>query len=182
MNKKEIRQYIASKRKLMTEDEKIKMDKIIYAKVISDDSYLKAETIFVYVSYKKEVDTHNIIKHALKCGKLVYVPVIISVEEGMVAVRIDSFSDLKLSQYGMLQPDFKIDNIADPSKIDLVIVPGAAFDKFGGRVGYGAGMYDKYFLKLSRNASKIAVAYDYQILKTVPMEEHDIKVDFTITN
>ena len=68
----------------------------------------------------------------------------------------------------------------DAKKIDCVIVPGAAFDVHGKRLGLGGGYYDR-FLKLAENAKKISLAFDFQILENIPTEPHDLPVDFIIT-
>lgn len=61
-------------------------------------------------------------------------------------------------------------------------MPGIAFNKSGGRVGYGKGFYDVFFRKLNKRVDKIALAYDFQILSKVPMNEYDVKIDGIITN
>jgi 5-formyltetrahydrofolate cyclo-ligase len=61
-------------------------------------------------------------------------------------------------------------------------MPGVAFDRRGGRVGYGAGFYDKFISKLGRHVDKIALAYHMQLLDSVPMDEYDEKIDGIITN
>ncbi|HID0825153.1 TPA: 5-formyltetrahydrofolate cyclo-ligase, partial [Clostridium botulinum] len=76
----------------------------------------------------------------------------------------------------ILEPkNFK--NIVDSKEIDLAILPGLAFDNKGGRLGYGGGFYDRFIPKLKKEVSKIALAYDFQILKEVPKDAHDVLVD-----
>ena len=72
----------------------------------------------------------------------------------MVAVSIDNLQDLKKNKYGILEPPLIDTNITAPQDIDLVLVPGAAFDGKGGRVGYGAGMYDRYLVQLRSSTKK----------------------------
>ena len=68
----------------------------------------------------------------------------------------------------------------EPEKIDVVIVPGIAFDRNGHRIGFGCGYYDD-FLKRARQAKKIALAYDFQIVDFIPAETHDVRVDVIVT-
>lgn len=180
MNKKEIRENISEKLKKLDTSEKHRKDEIIYSKVIRNSLYQKCKSLFIFVSYKNEVNTHNIIKHAIDNGKTVAVPVILSLDEGMIAVRINGMEQLKENKYGILEPVLNNENILVPESIDLVIVPGAAFDKNGGRVGYGAGMYDKFLKSINPKAKKVAIAYEFQVLDYVPMEPHDIYVDEVI--
>jgi 5-formyltetrahydrofolate cyclo-ligase len=181
-SKADYREYVKELRGKITENEKRLNDNNIYTKVIQSNEYKKARCIFIYVSYKNEVDTHNIIKKALKEGKSVCVPKIISLKEGMKAVKITSFDELKESKYGMLEPDLLIDNVIEPEKIDLAYLPGVAFDLNGGRIGYGGGFYDRFLYHIGKNVPKIALAYSFQIFDHVPMSEYDVYVDSVITD
>jgi 5-formyltetrahydrofolate cyclo-ligase len=102
----------------------------------------------------------------------------------MDAVEIMSLDNLVESDYGILEPSIKEPHI-DPNELDLIVVPGVAFDKQGGRVGYGAGFYDRYFNKISKDnierIIKLALAYEFQTLDKVPMNDQDIPVDCIIT-
>ena len=98
----------------------------------------------------------------------------------MEAVKIVDLTNLKEDKYGILEPTKDIEAM-NKNELDLVIMPGLAFDTNGGRLGYGGGYYDKYLQKIAGNLSKVALAYDFQIVQEVPKEEHDIKVDYIIT-
>lgn len=180
-NKKEIRDYIKIKRNELKTEEKNKFDKCIFNKLIESQEYINATNIFIYVSFQGEVDTYEIIKHAFKNHKRVYVPKVISKKFGMKAVEIKDLKDLKVGVCGIYEPD-SFDNAVGENIIELVIVPGVAFDLSGGRVGYGGGFYDRFLKKLNPNATKIALAYDFQLINEIVIEEHDIKVDRIITN
>lgn len=177
MNKKEIRKEILKKLSDLPREEKLVRDEIIFSKVVESSQYKNSKNLFVFVSYNNEVDTHRIIKDALGQGKKVAVPVILSVKEGMVAVLIDNFGQLKKNKYGILEPPLIETNIIEPQQIDLVLVPGVAFDEKGGRLGYGAGMYDRYLVQLKTSTPKIALAYNFQLLPEVPMESFDVRLD-----
>jgi 5-formyltetrahydrofolate cyclo-ligase len=180
LDKKEYRNIVKNRRDIFFSAEKDSLDKLIYEKVITCEQFTKAKVVFIYVSYKNEVDTHNIINYALLKGKIVAVPKIVSVKEGMEAVRINSQQELCESPYGILEPS-SFDNRIDIKSIDLVLAPGAAFDKRGGRIGYGAGMYDKFLVGLRKDAAKLALAYSFQVFDAVPMEDNDIYMDGIIT-
>ncbi|WP_139905201.1 5-formyltetrahydrofolate cyclo-ligase [Clostridium thermarum] len=182
MDKKTIRRNIKEKLSSLSKIEKLEKDKIIFSNLTGHAAYVKCNKLFIFVSFGNEVDTHRIIMDALSKGKTVAVPVILSLEEGMVAVEIHSLEELKENKYGILEPLLIENRIVSPSEIDLAIIPGAAFDKNGGRLGYGAGMYDKYLVNLKSDAKKIALGYDFQVLEKVPMEVHDIRMDEIITD
>lgn len=181
MDKKDIRKNTLLKRDNISESIKSEWDGIIFEKLISSSFYKNSKDIFVFVSFRSEVDTHKIIKNALMDGKNIYVPKVISKDEGMKAYKIKSLEDMEVGYYGILEPKSCCQEIS-PNFIDLVIIPGAAFDKNGGRIGYGGGYYDRFLPLLRGSVKKIAIAYKLQVIDSVPMEEKDIRVDEIITN
>jgi 5-formyltetrahydrofolate cyclo-ligase len=180
-SKEEIRKIVNEYKNELDLEEKKKKDNIIYNKLINYNNFIEAKNIFIYVSYKKEVDTHNIIRYALMKGKSVYVPKIISMEEGMEAVEISSMIELEANKYGILEPK-NCCRVALPNQIDFVVLPGVAFDLKGGRVGYGGGFYDRYLANIKTKVPKVALAYSFQIFDIVPMNEQDIDIDGVITD
>lgn len=181
INKKELRKIMSEKRKhILTEDKKI-YDKKIYDNLINSREYKNAKTIFVYVSYNDEVYTHDIIVKAIKDGKKVCVPKVISKQQGMCAIEIKALEDLKPGAYGILEPDSTSEKI-DESEIDLILLPGLAFDESGGRLGYGGGFYDRFLRKTRFDVQKIGLAYELQIVENVVIEDFDEKVEKIITN
>jgi len=91
-----------------------------------------------------------------------------------------SVKDLKVGNYDLLEPDRKAP-IIDPEFIDVVLVPGLAFDKMGYRVGYGKGYYDTFLPRLTDHAVTVGITYDNQLLDAIPRAEHDIAIDFVVT-
>lgn len=181
ISKKELRKIMSEKRKhILTEDKKI-YDKKIYDNLINSREYKNAKTIFVYVSYNDEVYTHDIIVKAIKDGKKVCVPKVISKQQGMCAIEIKALEDLKPGAYGILEPDSTSEKI-DESEIDLILLPGLAFDESGGRLGYGGGFYDRFLRKTRFDVQKIGLAYELQIVENVVIEDFDEKVEKIITN
>lgn len=179
--KKKIRKEILSFRNKMDKNEKNKKDDIITKKFLESSSYKNSRNIFSYISYKSETDTKKIIETALKDGKNVYVPRTLYDKRIMEVVKIDSLDNLVEDRYGILEPEKDKKAVKDYDIFDLIIVPGTAFDKRGGRMGYGAGYYDKFFRKLRKKINKTALAYDFQIIGEVPMSRFDERVDLIIT-
>lgn len=180
--KSELRKIMKAKRNELSLKEKEEYDKVVFEKVISNPIYLNAEVIFIFVSYENEVNTHEIISHAISSGKVVCVPKVISKDIGMAAIEIKSFNELAPGSMGILEPSTNEELIINPEKIDMIILPGLAFDKFGGRLGYGGGFYDRYLSKVREDSKKIAIGYDFQIVDKVPTEELDKPIDYVITN
>lgn len=178
--KAEIRKYIKEKRNELKENRKKQMDLSIYKNVINSEYYKSAKTIFIYVSYNNETDTHEIITRMLDDNKIVCVPKVLSLKEGMTAVKIESFDDLKPGLYGIPEPS-NIQNAVREVDIDTIFLPGVAFDLNGGRIGYGGGFYDRFLSKAKADAVKIALAYEFQIMNKVPMNDTDKIIDGIIT-
>lgn len=184
LDKKMLRKEILEKRNNLDLVKKEEMDRKILNKFYETQYYKKAEKIFIYISYASEINTKEIINKALKDNKKIYVPRTEFKIRHMDAVEIKSLDNLEESSYGILEPSKEVLNI-DPNELDLIVVPGVAFDKSGGRMGYGAGFYDRYFKKIKKeNINKIvklALAYEVQMLDKVPMNEQDVPVDYIIT-
>ncbi|BDR66624.1 5-formyltetrahydrofolate cyclo-ligase [Clostridium tetani] len=181
MDKKELREKIMVKRDGLSKDKINEYDGNIFERVIESKYYKEANCIFIFVSYKSEVHTHEIIKRALKDNKRVCVPKIISLKDGMEAIEIKSFSELKPGEKGILEPvDFS--RKVDSMEIDIVFTPGLAFDNKGGRLGYGGGFYDKFFKRLKKDTPKVGLAYSFQIVDFVPMYEWDVRINDIIVN
>ena len=131
------------------------------------------KTVSVFMSFKNEIDTSELINYLFENGYTICVPKIIDKE--MVMCKIENTDNLIKNSYGILEPQDSI-VIKD---IDLIITPLVAFDENLYRVGYGGGYYDKYFK--NTNAKKIGFAFSIQQIQKVPAEKFDIKLDGIIT-
>ncbi|WP_278287518.1 5-formyltetrahydrofolate cyclo-ligase [Ruminiclostridium josui] len=80
-----------------------------------------------------------------------------------------------------MEPTSGQKNVVSPDSIDVVIVPGCAFDLHKNRMGYGAGYYDRFLNLISDSCLKVGVAFDFQIMDEIPWDEHDIPMDIIIT-
>ena len=173
--KKEMRKQILEKRNSLTKEEIKEKSKLIEEKLFSLPEYKKAKTVSFFVSFGSEVDTHDMIKEALK-EKEVCVPV---VQGDYIALsKINGLGDLdKEGKYGILEPSSIIE--VDKEMVDLIIVPGVAFDKKGYRIGYGKGYYDNLLRDYKGNT--IGLCFALQMIGKVPVKEHDVRVKKVIT-
>ena len=173
MTKSEIRKNNLKKRKeLCFRKEK---DEKLLNSLLSCDFYKNAKTVMTYISYKSEIDTKTLIMRMLKDKKRVCAPVCF--ENGiMEAFEFSDFESLEISEKGILEPDTKKKVLK--YEIDLIIVPGCAFNKSGFRVGYGGGFYDRYL----QNLKSVTCGLFYEELKTdFSPDETDIPLNFIIT-
>lgn len=174
-----IREIIKNKLMELSINNSIKneMDEKLVEKLLDSEEYKNAHNIFCYVGMSSEVDTSRFIRRALSDNKNIAVPKITG-KAIMEAVTINSLDELKsVPPYGILEPT-ELKDIMEV--IDLIIVPGVAFDKDGGRLGHGAGFYDR-FLKLHKEATTLALCYDLQLIASVPKEEHDVNIQKIIS-
>lgn len=181
LNKKQIRKDILKLRDEFDISKKRMADEIILKKLLLREEYIKCKNIFIYIGFGSEIDTKRYIERFWQDNKTVVVPRTNIEKKEMDVVKIDSFDNLVEDKYGILEPDQSKKSF-NKDKIDLVIMPGVAFDKDGGRVGYGGGYYDKFLKTISKDIKKIALCYDFQIISKVPLDPYDIKVDDIITN
>ena len=137
-----------------------------------------ANTIVAYYSLPDEVDTHRFIDELLADGKTVYLPKVIS-DEGMVLCRYTGAESMKEGAFGIMEPVGA--QIPADEAIDVVLVPGMAFDGDGNRLGRGKGYYDRFLKSLSRPRPQlIGVCFDFQKVDVVPTEPTDVKVDVVV--
>jgi 5-formyltetrahydrofolate cyclo-ligase len=155
--------------------ELFKKSKDIILKLIELEECKGKKNIMFYVSYGSEVMTFDTINLALITGMRVFVPYIENKDLGIS--EIFDLSELIVTNYGALEP--KKRGAYNKEDIDIVVIPGIAFDERGNRIGSGLGFYDR-FLK-GCNAIKIALAFDFQILDNIEPTKEDIPVDIIIT-
>lgn len=149
----------------------------IYLHFINYIQNYNIKNIFVYVSKNNEVDTHQIINYLLEHTQYkALVPKTDFIKVEIKPVCISKFSDLKKSKFGLLEP--YPENYS--YNFDLIVVPGIVFDKYHYRIGYGKGFYDKFLINY-KDVLKIGLAYKFQIIDKIPIDNHDIQLDAIIT-
>jgi 5-formyltetrahydrofolate cyclo-ligase len=138
--------------------------------------------VMFYVSLKDEVNTLSMIDEAIGIGKRVCVPVIIKEEKRLIAGEIkDRMADLERQHFGIYQPKKGHVKEVPLEDIDLIVVPGIAFDKKNVRLGRGHGYYDRLLCALPNKTSAIGLAFDCQVVEDLPQDSHDIPVWKLIT-
>ena len=154
----------------------LEMSARIGERIIAMPEYRKAQRIFCYYALPMEVQTAGLIREMLREGKEVYLPVT-NKDHTMKAVRLRSPEAVHKGAFRVMEPD-GTDEI-DPSELDLILTPGLAFDRAGGRIGYGAGCFDR-FLPRCRGLI-VGLALEMQMVDQVPMEPHDVYMHRVVT-
>jgi 5-formyltetrahydrofolate cyclo-ligase len=139
-----------------------------------------AAVVHTYVgAVQGEVATRGIVQRALREGKSVVCPRVRWNPRGLESFAIGSLDELVESARGLWEPDPARATPVDDATLDLVLVPGIAFDRRGWRIGFGAGLYDRFLAGV--DASRVALAFSLQILASLPVEPHDEPVDWIVT-
>ena len=177
-----IRKNIKERIRSYSELEKSKKSDIIKDRLFEEEEFKRAEVIMFYVSLKDEVSTLSMIDEAIETGKRVCVPVILKRHKRLIAGEIkDRRRDLESQHFGIYQPRPGHVKEVPLEDIDLVVVPGIAFDKDNVRLGRGHGYYDRFLCGLPQKTRTIGLAFDFQVVDKLPKDSHDIPVSKTIS-
>jgi 5-formyltetrahydrofolate cyclo-ligase len=138
-----------------------------------------AQTVHTFVAWRNEVNNHQLIRDLLAEDKRVVIPVIDLPGHKLTHSLITKFEDLQAGPFGILQPAPDEIRQIEIAEIDLILVPGVAFDRSGNRIGLGGGYYDDFLRQT--HAVKIALCYQFQIVEAVPTRPEDEPVDLLVT-
>ncbi|MFH1768438.1 MAG: 5-formyltetrahydrofolate cyclo-ligase, partial [Candidatus Omnitrophota bacterium] len=167
---------ILDRLKAQKEEIKVRKSKAIKEKLFKTDVFKKAKRVMFYLSFGGEVDTRDMIKAAEALGKIILLPVCRN--KALKACLFDSRTGLRRGLYGISEP--KLKRYVDLKKINLVVAPAVAFDKKGNRLGRGKGYYDHFLKRLSLKTTSVGLAFDFQVLPSIPVSSADVKVNKVI--
>ena len=169
-----IRERIKKKKQQLTDKEKEIEAANVFEKIEALPEFINAHNIMIYWSMPDELPTHDFIIRWSK-KKTMLLPVVKG--EDMLIKPFSTKEELKQGSLGIWEPDTQKEYL---NSIDLVIVPGVAFDRNKSRLGRGKGYYDRYFI--NKRIVKIGVCFDFQLLESIPEDSFDIKMDKVITS
>jgi len=172
-----LREKLKELRERLSDDEVKGKSSEITKRLLQLQEYVNAKTVMFYMGVNKEVQTEDAVSNALAANKKVAVPVTDLDNGRIIASHLESLNSMKPGAYGIPEPNDVKE--VDAKQIELVVIPGLAFDEKGNRVGYGLGFFDK-FLK-NFNGKKIALSYESQIVDMIRTTEQDVAVDKIIT-
>lgn len=176
MDKQELRKQIRAAKRAVPFCEKLNRSRLIMSQVDGLDQFVQADVVLLYWSMEDEVQTHEFVEKWYKT-KTILLP---CVDGDDLLLRQYTGKDCmqKGEQFGIEEPTGE--TFTDLNRIKAIIVPGVAFDNEGHRMGRGRGFYDR-LLKATPNAYKIGVCFDFQIVKHVPVEPHDVNMNVVIS-
>lgn len=182
-SKKELRQSIKEKRRLLSAKEREQAGEAVKNRIISLPEYRSCEQLFLYVSCTDELPTLGLMEQGVADGKQIAVPKVLS-ERKMEFYQITSLSELQPGKWGILEPVKGEKCIPQPERKPLMLLPGLAFSSQGARLGYGGGYYDSYLAECALSCPelcKAAIGYDFSLVSELPEEKFDIRVDLIVT-
>jgi len=168
------------RKQLLDQRESLSLDfiKIASSKIQDNlrkiEYYRKAHSIGGYFAIGSEVRTQNILQEILNAGKELALPKV--EKKDLVFKKISNFSDLEMGNFSVMEPKERCETI---KKLDVILVPAIALARDGYRLGYGFGYYDRYLH--GKQSKKIALSYYKQVVKSIPHDEHDIRMDCIVT-
>jgi len=180
--KRRLRETILARRKKLTAAQRVIRSADILQRLFELDEVNAARWIQFYVSFGSEVETTGMIAHALSLGKRVAVPKIEPESRSIVLSEIkDPVGDLSPGASGFPEPTAASYRPVEIGNIDLFVIPGIAFDEGGNRIGRGDGYYDRFLSPVSGKIPILATAFEFQVVETVPIAEHDVRVGWIVT-
>jgi len=164
------------------------MSRIICAQFVAHPIYQQAKTVMWYIHCRSEVRTQSALLGELDAGKRMVIPYCTKDEQGHNKLGLwwlEDFAELVPGMWGILEPPKQrwgeLGKEVAPEQLDCVMVPGVAFDRNGGRLGNGAGYYDRLLKSVRADAVLIGVCFESQLVAQVAMDAHDVAMDIVMT-
>ncbi|MFO7274316.1 MAG: 5-formyltetrahydrofolate cyclo-ligase [Bacillota bacterium] len=178
--KRELRRRMIAARQALDPAERARAGLLAQRAVLAAPEWARAHTVLLYMPVRGEVDTAALAEAGRLAGKRLLLP---RVEQGDRLLRLHLWdgtaAQLVPGAYGIPEPRPDLPQVA-PAVVDLVIVPGVAFDRRGYRLGYGGGYYDRLLPELA-HAVRIGLGYGFQLVDLLPAEPHDVRLDALAT-
>ena len=176
-DKNVIRAEMRTRRKALTPEARAAAGKELSRRLFVENRALGAAisakgTIAVYLASKEEIDLADFITAALSHGCAVVAPRWNGTDYELV--RLQDFATLVKGPHGILEPP--AGPAVRPEDVRAWLVPGLAFTKDGGRLGYGGGWYDRLLCRTAKQTPKIGIAYGFQLVDELPTEPHDVRL------
>lgn len=177
-SKADIRKQMRELKRAVPPEEKLRRSDLIMERVALLPEFVKAEVVLLYWSMADEVQTHAFVEQWYS-KKTLLLP---CVDGDNLRLRRYTGHECMVSgeQFGIGEPDAAIPEWTDLDAVQLIVVPGVAFDRQNNRMGRGRGFYDR-LLKSTPKAVKVGVAYSFQMLNEIPVEPFDVKMDLVIS-
>ncbi|MBU4376123.1 MAG: 5-formyltetrahydrofolate cyclo-ligase [Candidatus Omnitrophica bacterium] len=176
--KRKIRKETLDRLYAINKKDKEQKVNILRRKLFSLTEFKEAKCVMFYVSKPYEVDTHEMIDESIQMGKKVVVPITVKEEKTLKLSELkDREKELIRSHYGIHQPGEKHVKPVSLEEVDLMVVPGIAFDRHGHRLGHGGGYFDRFLHKAPPRLFTVGLAFDFQLVDELPRYDTDIPLN-----
>jgi len=181
-SKGEIRDTALKARKELSHEELLELSNAVMKNVISSSEYKNSKVVATYVAKRDEVKTEGIIRHSLKLGKRVLVPVSHPESTNLVFSEIGDYErELAPGHFGVPEPINQYLRPVPLNDADLILVPLIAWDDRGYRLGYGKGYFDSALAGVAVSSVTMGLGLEYQHVKKIPEEKHDVPLKAVAT-
>lgn len=180
--KAEIRRAVLAKLAAMSDKQRHDGSAAACSRLTALEVFQHASVVMLYMPLASEVDLTPVAIRCFQTGKTVCVPLVDWKRRDMEPVEVTSFDDhvMEVDEHGLRMP--RGGAPIPPDLLDLVVVPGLAFDAHGHRLGRGGGFYDRFLGRLRRTAATVGLGFDVQITDEVPVNDGDVSVDIVVTD
>ena len=179
--KNKFRKEILEKRLTLPQEYIEQKSSEIISNLMTLDCIQHSNCIMTYLDFRNEVSTDALVRHFFNQRIQVCCPITDKNNRELIPVEIhDLENDIHLGTYNIREPK-DLTHIVPLNKIDVVIVPLVAASLDGYRLGYGGGYYDRFLRKLRPDLITIGLSYEMQLFESIPIEEHDIRLDYIVT-
>lgn len=180
-DKRSIRRHVESLRKAQP-DKDLRSQRIV-ERLLAVESFKSAASVVIYVSARSEVHTRDLLTIALRSGQSIVVPYCLP--DRLELFRLERVDELSPGTWGILEPAAELraspDRAFDVRNVGFFCLPGVAFTRHGGRLGYGKAYFDRLLSHAAPNATLAGLAFECQLVDELPMEPHDVWLDLVIT-
>jgi 5-formyltetrahydrofolate cyclo-ligase len=180
--KQYIRRSLRAVRRGLSEAERLARSRRVWERVAALACYQHARVVLGYMAFDHEVLTDGLMRRAMASGKQLVLPMVLGNRQGMALYVIEELErDVAPGYCGILEPQPRRTRAVAPETLELALIPGVAFDLRGGRLGLGAGFYDRLLSQLPRGIPMVGLAFDFQVIPRLPLQPHDIPLDAIVT-
>lgn len=172
MDKDFIRRRVKARKNLLEPQERHEAARRVFNRIEQMAAFVMANRILIYNSLPDELSTKEFIER-WATRKTFYLPRVNGLDLEILPYSPESSHK---GAFGIIEPDGS--DIHDITEMEMIIVPGVAYDRTGSRIGRGRGFYDRLLCR--SNAMSVGVAYDFQIFDAIPTEPHDVAVDWVV--
>jgi 5-formyltetrahydrofolate cyclo-ligase len=182
-DKNKLRERFLEALRNQNDQDRLVKSRLIEKKLFNRAEFRAAKTILFYASFDGEVETFQMIKQATQLNKKIALPMVSKGSKNFIPTLVKEIDSLNEGPYGIKQPIYSHEQAVDARDLDLVIVPGLAFDKLHNRLGRGAGYYDRFLAALPEDTPSFGLAFDFQLVDCLPhLEAHDMSLTDVIVN